>query len=276
MLQEAVERGELDPWEIDVIAVVDGFLDRLQQRCRLPQDRPAGSGPARGGRYEQDLAEASEAFLAASVLVSIKAEVLEASTLPPAPIEPEDWEPDADELGGAGLLVLPARPERHLLRRPVAPPPLRRSVSLGELIQHLEDIADRLEAQERHLRQGQRARRYSQSAAIAQVRHLAHRESLPETTAALRAFVAERMELDCWLDFEELVTAWAREAPSHLDQDRVGVFWALLFLCSQGSVALEQPDGLHRPLRLCRLPAPGGSSAQPTPLHAPATLVAAA
>ena len=34
--------------------------------------------------------------------------------------------------------------------------------------------------------------------------------------------------------------AWAQVAPADLDSDRVGVFWALLFLCSQGKVELEQ------------------------------------
>ena len=32
LLQDAAERGDLDPWDVDVIAVVDGFLDQLRQR----------------------------------------------------------------------------------------------------------------------------------------------------------------------------------------------------------------------------------------------------
>ena len=37
LLQDAAERGELDPWDVDVIAVVDGFLDQLRQRIEVPR-----------------------------------------------------------------------------------------------------------------------------------------------------------------------------------------------------------------------------------------------
>ena len=78
LLQDAAERGEIDPWDVDVIAVVDGFLDQLRARIEVPRLVAAASGAGQGGSYEQDLAETSEAFLAASVLVGLKAEVLEA------------------------------------------------------------------------------------------------------------------------------------------------------------------------------------------------------
>ena len=82
LLQDAAERGDLDPWDVDVIAVVDGFLDQLRQRIEIP-GRVEAVLAGQGGRYERDLADSSEAFLAASVLVGLKAEVLEASILPP-------------------------------------------------------------------------------------------------------------------------------------------------------------------------------------------------
>jgi segregation and condensation protein A len=54
------------------------------------------------------------------------------------------------------------------------------------------------------------------------------------------------------------VTAWSKTVESdaageELDCDRVGVFWALLFLSSQGKVELEQKGGLFGPLRLRHL-----------------------
>ena len=157
LLQDAAERGELDPWDVDVIAVVDGFLDQLHQRIAVPR--------LVGGSYEKDLAETSEAFLAASVLVSLKAEVLEAATFACEPIEEQElgFDFDAD---GQGWLInpgieLPKRPERHLWRRPVAPPPLQRPVTLGELIRQLEDIAERLEQDDGRNRQRHRPKRYS-------------------------------------------------------------------------------------------------------------------
>jgi segregation and condensation protein A len=258
LLQDAAERGELDPWDVDVIGVVDGFLDQLRARIEVPRLVAEVGGQGRRGSYEQDLADTSEAFLAASVLVGLKAEVLEAQTFPPPPADDDDsygFDVDAD---GQGWLLapgveLPARPERHLLRRPVAPPPLQRPVTLGELIRQLEEIAERLEQEDGQTRQRSRSRRFSDRAVIEQVAALAHREKLPETTAALSQFLLEWPAAGEWCCFEALVAAWAAVAPADLDCDRVGVFWALLFLCSQGRVELEQEGGLHAPLRLKRL-----------------------
>ena len=86
-----------------------------------------------------------------------------------------------------------------------------------------------------------------------QVAALAHREKLPETTAALSQFLLQWPASLAWVGFDGLVEAWAAVAPADLDCDRVGVFWALLFLCSQGKVELEQPGGLYAPLQLKRL-----------------------
>jgi segregation and condensation protein A len=254
LLQDAAERGDLDPWDVDVIAVVDGFLDQLRQRIEVPR---LVAAMGRGGSYEQDLAETSEAFLAASMLVSLKAEVLEAQTFPPEPLSDEDFSFDFDAEGQGWLLSpgveLPRRPERHLLRRPVAPPPLQRPVTLGELIRQLEDIAERLEQEEGQRIKRQRSKRFSDRAVIEQVAALAHREKLPETTAALSQFLLQWPQSLEWTCFEGLVQAWAAVAPEDLDSDRVGVFWALLFLCSQGKVELEQQGGLFGPLQLKRL-----------------------
>jgi segregation and condensation protein A len=247
LLQDAAERGDLDPWDVDVIAVVDGFLDQLRQRIEVPR---LVAAMGRGGSYEQDLAETSEAFLAASMLVSLKAEVLVAQTFPPEPLADEDFCYDLDsEDQGWPLspgMELPRRPERHLLRRPVAPPPLQRPVTLGELIRQLEDIAERLEQEEGQRSKRQRSKRFSDRAVIEQVAALAHREKLPETTAALSQFLQQWPPSLEWTGFEELVRAWAAVAPEDLDSDRVGVFWALLFLCSQGKVELDQQGGALR------------------------------
>ncbi len=141
LLQDAAERGDIDPWDVDVIAVVDGFLDQLRQRIEAPRRLAL-----QGGSYERDLAESSEAFLAASVLVGLKAELLESATFPPEPLLEDPFAGEGDDPGWeGGAMVLPPRPERHLRRRPVAPPPLQRPVTLGELIRQLEDIAERLE-----------------------------------------------------------------------------------------------------------------------------------
>ena len=112
-------------------------------------------------------------------------------------------------------------------------------------------------------RRRQRRRRFSDREAIAQVAGLAHREKLPETTAALGVYLNGWEDALDWIDFERLVQRWTSVAPGDLDTDRVGVFWALLFLSSQGAVELEQEGWLHAPLRLKRIPASGSFTQLP-------------
>ncbi len=277
LLQDAAEKGDLNPWDVDVIAVIDGFLDQLRQRIVIPK-KISAQVAHQGGSYEQDLADSSEAFLAASVLVGLKADVLEAETFPAEPIVEECFELELSEQGWLDpSFNLPRRPEKHLLRRPVAPPPLRRTVSLGELIEQLESIAEQLESDELQNRRRLRKKRFSEREAIAQVTALAHREKLPETTAALGLFLNRWEDAMHWIDFETLVHKWKDIAKQDLDTDRVGVFWALLFLCSQGKIELEQEDSLYAPIRLKRILAPGTITQLPLQnLKVPATAPAAA
>ena len=258
LLQDAAERGDIDPWDVDVIPVVDGFLDQLKQRIEIPK-RISQHLSQNGGSYEIDLAQSSEAFLAASVLVGLKAEVLESEIFPVEIEVEEDLDFDFAEQGWLDQsFQLPLRPERHLLRRPVAPPPFRRPVTLGELINQLENIAESLKNDELQNRRKLRQKRFSDREVISQVSSLAHREKLPETTAALAIFINNWEQALNWVDFELLVARWGEASASKdLDKDRVGVFWALLFLSSQGKIEIEQQDSLFAPLTLKRLLAPG-------------------
>jgi len=210
------------------------------------------------------------------VLVGLKAEVLEASTFPPQPDVEDMFEADFADQGWLDpSFDIPRHPERHLQRRPVAPPPLRRPVTLGELIEQLESIAEQLESDELEMRRRQRQKRYSNKEAIAQVAALAHREKLPETTAAMGIFLNSWEAALQWVNFENLVIQWNAIADDDLDKDRVGVFWALLFLSSQGQVELEQMDSLHGPIRLKRLLAPGTVAQMPlASLDVPAVMPA--
>ncbi len=252
LLQDAAEKGEIDPWDVDVIPVIDGFLDQLRQRIEAPQK--ISIRKESGGSFEKDLSDSSEAFLAASVLVGLKAEMLETETFP----QEDDLDDFLDDdFAEQGLLdpglEIPRFPERHLFRRPVAPPPLRRSVSLGELIEQLESIAESIELDELNSQRRKREKRYTDKQIIQQVSSLAHREKLPETTAALGLFLNNFEEALHWIDFDYLVKYWGDVASKDLDKDRVGVFWALLFLCSQGKVELEQESSLYGRLRVKRI-----------------------
>ncbi len=276
LLQDAAQNGDLDPWDVDVISVIDGFLDQLRQCIEIP--RKIEEKLNIGGSYERDLSEISEAFLAASVLVGLKSELLEADTFPPEPLEQSEFDLDDHDQGWLDpAFNFPKRPERHLYRRPVAPPPLRRPVTLGELIEQLEQIAKTLELDELRTRRNKRKKRFSERDAIAQVSALAHREKLPETTAALAVFLNDWEDALHWIDFEFLVRKWEITADADLDKDRVGVFWALLFLCSQGKIEVAQEGSLYAPIKIKRILTPGSVAQLPLQkLDVPADAPAAA
>ena len=125
LLQDAAQRGDLDPWDVNVIAVVDGFLDQLKQRIEVPR-KVAEALQQRGGSYERDLADSSEAFLAASVLVGLKAEVLEASTFPPEPELEEAFDADYGVDGVASQFLRRIAPGRPISVVHTSEPALRR------------------------------------------------------------------------------------------------------------------------------------------------------
>ncbi len=125
LLIHQAEQGEIDPWDVQVIEVIDRYLELM-----APESRVRG--------YEADLSQSGQAFLSASMLVLFKANTLmqlqsaadaQAVTLDEELLESED-----------GLLhPTPRLPlEHHLRRRPAAMPPPKRRVTLQELIDQLQ------------------------------------------------------------------------------------------------------------------------------------------
>ncbi len=223
LLIDLAQRGEVDPWDVNVIDVFDRFLNELTW-----QD-------------SQDLSTSGQAFLYASMLVLLKAESL---TEPPPDSEADLEALDCfeDELG-LGTLPLPTRLEQHLHRRPVAPPPQRRRVTLGDLIQQLEMMAVAVERQSQRPRPA-KVRRVSKARAARAIAQLAHPENLSEVAGELEMLLSQLSTPQEWLDLEALLT---------LKNDRVGVFWALLLLCAQSKVELDQSE-FYQDLRLRPIP----------------------
>ena len=254
-LQDAAGRGELDPWDIDVISVIDSFLDQFNQKLN--------NSSLENISYERNLSETSEAFFAASVLVNLKAQVLESDVFPK---EIEDFI-EEDEMGDQGWLNqnfdLPEYPEKYLRRRSAAPPIIKRTTTLGELVSQLESIAELIETQDNLLTKRNRIKKFGDRALISQVKSLAHREKLPETTKALGKFIDSWERALQWIDFEDLVTKWKEVAKSDLDKDRLGVFWALLFLSSQNKIEMKQIHSLYGPIKIKRLLPEGGLAQLP-------------
>ncbi len=254
-LQDAASRGELDPWDIDVISVIDSFLDQFNHKLLHSSDNQ--------NSYERDLSETSEAFFAASVLVNLKAQVLESDVFPE---ESSEFDEDIELLDQPWInqsFDIPKYPEKYLRRRSVAHPIIKRSATLGELVSQLESIAETIETQDMLLLKRKRSKKYSDRALIDQVKTLAHREKLPETTKALGKFIDAWEKALQWVDFEYLVVKWQSVAKKDLDRDRLGVFWALLFLSSQNKIEIKQMHSLYGPIKLKRVLPEGGLAQLP-------------
>ena len=252
LLIDLAERKEIDPWDVKVIEVIDRFLSKLQP----------GQAPTIGeGRvpYEADLSESGQAFLYASMLLLLKADSL-------ARQEAAEELPEEEELlevGTWGDAPLPPNLERRIRRRAVAPPAPNRRVTLQELIAQLNVIAVAMADPKPRRLLTRRPRPQSRSQAVRAIAQLAHQENLSEVAALLEQFLAaywqEEPDAD-WMDFELLLNLWAEAQPDSEDaeraeksaaqvtnrepsvHDRVGVFWALLFLASQSKVELLQEE----------------------------------
>lgn len=285
LLIDLAERGEIDPWDVKVIDVIDRFLSKLQPGEVSESVQETGRSP-----YEADLSQSGQAFLYASMLLLLKADSL-------ARLEAEDVEEEeAEVLEATGLAPLPLNLERKLRRRAVAPPAPNRRVTLQELIAQLNLMAAAMADPRPHRAAIRRPRPQSRSQAIRAIAQLAHQENLSETAAALEEFLSDRWhevgQGEEWVDFESLLHQWANSLalaalePSHSTNaagesstvkaarsptahDRVGVFWALLFLSAQSKVELVQEE-FYQDLRVRRLaPSATAAAADPSVLAAP-------
>jgi len=254
-LQDAAGKGDLNPWDIDVISVIDSFLEQYSQSFENTSKKDIS--------YHKDLSETSEAFFAASVLVNLKAQVLESDVFQENSSDFDDDFAVEDQNWIDQDFDIPKNPERFLRRRSIAQPILKRTTTLGELVSQLESIAEVIETQDLLLMKRKRNKKYSDKALISQVKSLAHREKLPETTKALGKFIDGWEKALQWTDFEYLVEKWQTVEKNDLDKDRLGVFWALLFLSSENKIEIKQINSLYGPIQIKRIIPDGGLAQLP-------------
>jgi segregation and condensation protein A len=252
LLIDLAERGEIDPWDVKVIDVIDRFLSELNPLERTGQEF-----------YETNLSQSGQAFLYASMLLLLKADSLTQVETAESNGTLEDEAEFLEAVESLGSAALPPFLERRLSRRAVAQPPRRRRVTLKELIDQLQAIATALESKEPRQRV-RRPRPESRSQAIRAIAQLAHQENLSEMAAVLEQFFTDHCtdSTPDWLDFDLLLEMWSQvkataaiEIVSHSDNpnhDRVGIFWALLLLSAQSKVELVQEE-FYQDLKIRRL-----------------------
>jgi segregation and condensation protein A len=245
-LTELAERGEIDPWNVQVIEVIDRFLEELG----LTQDQLSPK------HYkETDLPQSGQAFLWASKLVLFKADTLERL----GQIEAEEelieelWQEETES-----NQRLPLKLENHIRRRPSAPPLRKRRVTLEELIEQIKQIEQELEQTTIKPRKV-KPRQHSRREATRVITQLAHDENLTEIATRLEQFLAVKLPQlspgQNSIPLDQLVKWWSdphlshdhslalsSEHSQHQEHDKVGVFWALLLLSAQSKVELSQEE----------------------------------
>ena len=251
-LIDLAERGEIDPWDVPVISIIDRFLAELGLM-----------GDPAVPQQEADLPRSGQAFLWASMLVLFKADSLNQIEEELADIDADDFFEEEIFLDDSNRRTLPANLEQHLRRRTSIKPVGKRRVTLQELIEQLEHIAAEIEAVATN--GSPRRSKRSRSAAIKAIAQLAHNENLTELAAQLENFLhlnLPNLSADKdYVDWEQLLQRWKIqetakvETQEHLDTDRAGVFWALLLLSAQSKVELFQEEFYQdlsiRPLNAC-------------------------
>ncbi|WP_341527508.1 ScpA family protein [Nostoc sp. UHCC 0302] len=240
LLIDQAERGEIDPWDVQVIEVIDRYLELM-----------APEATTRG--YEADLSQSGQAFLSASMLVLFKANTLmqlssvintQDDVLNDAILESEDG-----VLHQGHRLPL----ERQLRRRPSAMPPPKRRVTLQELIEQLQIMANQLKLVQK-VSKPVRTKRQPSVQSMREALELAHQENLTEVAGELEQVLylsAKELSLEQnYLNLEQLVDLWTQtkqpyqnESSHHSKESHlVSVFWALLLLSAQSKVELFQEE----------------------------------
>ncbi len=240
LLIDLAQQGEIDPWDVQVIEVIDRYLSELG----LTENDT---------EYDHaDLPQSGQAFLWASMLVLLKADTLQ--RLEEAEESDLEAAPEDELIPEERHRNLPLRLENHIRRRPTAPPPRKRRVTLQELITQIEELSTAWE-DDTHISRSKRPRNQSRREATRIVSQLAHNENLTELAQQLEQFLMLQLpqlapESDS-VDLDELLDWWTQINPTgdnghnqleKSKQDRVGVFWALLLLSSQSKVDLSQDE----------------------------------
>lgn len=224
LLIEMAQCGEIDPWDVQVIDVIDRVLSELRTRSA-------------DASHEADLSESGQAFLYASMLVLLKADrLLESPEANPADDDFDEAIPELDDSGSDR--AFPLRLEKQLRRRAVARPPQQRRVTLQELIEQIELMTETI-AKTPKTSPRRRMNSLSRSKTARAIAQLAHQENLSEVADGLEQFLVNHWSKitqgQDWLDLEQLLA-------SQPQNDRVGVFWALLLLSAQSKVELAQEE----------------------------------
>jgi len=212
ILVKMAERGEIDPWNIDIVEVTDRFLrelDELRQR---------------------DLRISGRTLFYASVLLRMKSEHLGEAIDEEGAVDDEGFpEPDEPGFDGREYLGPVERLEREIRRRIERKHLRTRPVTLYELIRMLK-TAEREECRRRRTRHVVK----EPDVDVDEVVGVAHEEGFHAASAAV------------WQGWEDLSPAHEKVSLSDLcgtlGRSVPDVYIPLLFLMLEGRLAISQKD----------------------------------
>lgn len=218
ILVQMAERGEIDPWNIDIVEVTDRFLSELERRKEL------------------DLRISGRTLFYAATLLRMKSEHLEQLALDvDLEFTEEMDEEGADEFsfdidGDENKAIGPVdRLEREIKRRLERKQFRRHPITLYELITELKNA-------EKEERRRQRLRSYGPEEFYdaEDIVSIAHEERFQESALEVLEACRDCSPLDERISLAELIRKTGRSVPE--------VYIPLLFLMFEGDVVLEQED----------------------------------
>lgn len=218
ILVQMAERGEIDPWNIDIVEVTDRFLSELERRKEL------------------DLRISGRTLFYAATLLRMKSEHLEQLALDvDLEFSDEMDEDDADEFsfdinGDENQAIGPVdRLEREIKRRLERKQFRRHPITLYELITELKNA-------EKEERRRQRLRSYGPEEFYdaEDIVSIAHEERYQESAIEVLEACRDCTPVDERISLADLLAKTGRSVPE--------VYIPLLFLMFEGDITLEQED----------------------------------
>ena len=218
ILVQMAERGEIDPWNIDIVEVTDRFLSELERRKEL------------------DLRISGRTLFYAALLLRMKSEILEQAEVVEDDeycgeddVGEEEFGPDAEFDQEGNALGPIERLEREIRRRLDRKQLRKRPITLFELILELK-------AAEKEQRRRQRFISPFDPSLIdvEDVVGIAHDEGYRETAMAVLCQCEESIEKHGIMTLEELAEMMGKRI--------IDVYIPLLYLMFEGKLALWQDE----------------------------------
>lgn len=219
ILVQLAEKGEIDPWDVDIIDITDKYLKALDKSPR------------------ENLLNAGRAIFFASVLLRLKSDILlnlSNETLL-ASQQTENYFPEDDLLGGDEEIRLDlTKLESFLVRSSISKQQRKRKISLGDLIFALQQAED--EEERRATRAKLRAERAFTIVAPEtpdDILEIAQEEDIDDVVEKIEAIIEEHLTTEKPITLSFL---------TEILNNKTKPFLALLFLSHSQKVVLEQKE----------------------------------